>query len=535
MLKALIRKQFSELFGNYFYNRKTGKPLSKKQTGLRFFGFAVLCLFLCACFAGVAFGAGQVLEAGMDRLYFTLLGSAAIVFGTFGSVFNTYAGLYRAKDNDLLLSMPIYPRQILISRLIGVVGLAFLYSGMIWLPSIVVYCILAAPVSAAVIAADVFLWIVIAFFVSVLTCLLGWVVALIASKLKNKSFVIVLVSLTCLGLYYMVCFRMGDLFEGLLKNSAAVDSSLNTWARLLVCLGEGACGNITSMLIFTGVTAVLCAVCFAIMSKSFFRITLRSEPAGTKKAYKEEKTGRRDVKIALYMREMKMFTSSATYMMNCGLGLVMLPVLAVIMLVKADSIQVILSAIPSDIPELQGIICPIALAAVSFFASLNLISTPSVSLEGNRLWVLRSLPVSGKQVLQAKLMLHVSLGTIPVCVSTLLFGIALRCTAAEIIIMIIFAFLFNAYSGLFGLIIGVRRPSFNWTNETYPIKQSANVLISMLACWAGSLIMPGLCWLGGRVMDQTLSLMLTTVLLAGICFVLLRVMNTRSAEKFDRL
>ena len=31
----------------------------------------------------------------------------AIVLGAFGSVFNTYSSLYLAKDNDLLLSMPI--------------------------------------------------------------------------------------------------------------------------------------------------------------------------------------------------------------------------------------------------------------------------------------------------------------------------------------------------------------------------------------------------------------------------------------------
>ncbi|MCQ2458604.1 MAG: hypothetical protein MJ142_07750 [Clostridia bacterium] len=535
MLKALIRKQFSELFGNYFYNRKTGKPFTKKQTAARFFGFAVLCVFLCAVFALTAFGMGQVIEAGLNRLYFSLLGILAIIFGTFGSVFNTYAGLYRAKDNDLLLSMPIYPRQILASRLIGVVGLAFLYSGMIWLPAVVVYCILAAPVSVAVIAADVFLWIVISLFVSVLTCFLGWVVALVASKLKNKSFVIVLISLVCLGLYYVVCFRMGDFFENLLTNSASIDSSLNTWARLFVCLGEGACGNAVSLLIFTGVTAALCAVCFIIMSKSFYHITLRSEPAGTKKVYKEEKTARRDTKTALYMRELKMFTSSATYMMNCGLGLVMLLAVGVIVLIKADSLRTVLSLIPDNIPELQGIVCPVALLAVCFIASLNMISTPSVSLEGSKLWTLRTLPVSGKQILQSKLMVHVSIGMLPVCVATLFFGIALGCSVTETVLMVTFAFLFNAFTGILGLIIGVNRPSFNWTNEAYPIKQSANVLIVMLICWVASIVLPGLCWLGGRVMDQTLSLMLTTVLLALICFVLLRVMNTRSADKFDRL
>ena len=38
----------------------------------------------------------------MIRLYFLIMGMIAIALGTFGSVFNTYSGLYLSKDNDLL-------------------------------------------------------------------------------------------------------------------------------------------------------------------------------------------------------------------------------------------------------------------------------------------------------------------------------------------------------------------------------------------------------------------------------------------------
>ena len=42
------------------------------------------------------------------------MGLAAVLLGAFGSVFNTYAGLYLPKDNDLLLSMPI-PVSVLVA------------------------------------------------------------------------------------------------------------------------------------------------------------------------------------------------------------------------------------------------------------------------------------------------------------------------------------------------------------------------------------------------------------------------------------
>lgn len=59
-------------------------------------------------------------------MYFAMMGLLASFFGVFGSVFNTYAGLYLAKDNDLLLSMPIPIRTILCARLLGLMaGLRF--------------------------------------------------------------------------------------------------------------------------------------------------------------------------------------------------------------------------------------------------------------------------------------------------------------------------------------------------------------------------------------------------------------------------
>ena len=56
----------------------------------------------------------------MGWLYFALMGLLAVLLGAFGSVFNTYSGLYLAKDNDLLLSMPIPVNTLMASRLLSV-------------------------------------------------------------------------------------------------------------------------------------------------------------------------------------------------------------------------------------------------------------------------------------------------------------------------------------------------------------------------------------------------------------------------------
>ena len=140
----------------------------------------------------------------MDWLYFVIMGMLAIFLGAFGSVFNTYSGLYLAKDNDLLLSMPIPVRIIMASRLLSVYLLGLMYSGIVILPVIIVYWC-TVPLTAGILLGGVLLLLVISLFVLALSCVLGWVVAKISLKLKNKSFITVVVSLVFFG---AVLFRL---------------------------------------------------------------------------------------------------------------------------------------------------------------------------------------------------------------------------------------------------------------------------------------------------------------------------------------
>ena len=208
MLKVLLKKQLAEIFRSYFYDAKKNRARSKAATigyivffvlimlGLLGGMFTFLSMSLCAPLAG----------AGMDWMYFALMSLLAIFLGAFGSVFNTYSGLYLAKDNDLLLSLPIPVRYILISRLLGVYLMGLMFSGVVLLPAVVVY-FLTARLTAAAVAGCVLLLLLVSIFVLLLSCLLGWVVAKISLKLKNRSFITVFVSLLFLGAYYFFYFK----------------------------------------------------------------------------------------------------------------------------------------------------------------------------------------------------------------------------------------------------------------------------------------------------------------------------------------
>ena len=216
MVKILLKKQLTEIFRSYFYDAKKNKARSKAAIT----GYIVLFVILMVGILGGMFTflsvslCGALTAVGFDWLYFAIMSLLAILLGAFGSVFNTYSGLYLAKDNDLLLSMPIPVGTIMISRLLGVYLMGLMYSGVVIIPAAAVYLIIASHSLPAVIGC-VLLVLLISVFVLTVSSALGWVVAKISLKLKNKSFITVIVSLFFIGTYYFFYFKAQDIISDL--------------------------------------------------------------------------------------------------------------------------------------------------------------------------------------------------------------------------------------------------------------------------------------------------------------------------------
>ena len=104
MLKILLKKQMAEAFRGFFYDAKKNKARSHNATAI----FILLYAFLMIVMVGgglAVFGVELApAMASVDLLWFydALFAMIALGLGVFGSVFNTFAGLYQGKDNDLL-------------------------------------------------------------------------------------------------------------------------------------------------------------------------------------------------------------------------------------------------------------------------------------------------------------------------------------------------------------------------------------------------------------------------------------------------
>ena len=490
MLKLLLKKQLTEAFRSFFFDAKKNKMRSKGAVVGWFVFFAVMIVgMLGGMFTSLSVSiCGPLTQVDMGWLYFLLMGGISILLGAFGRVFNTFAGLYLAKDNDLLLSMPIPVRTIIAARLLNVYLMGAMYSCVVIVPALVVYWAVAGVTAARLICGLAFI-LIITTVVLLLSCLLGWVVAKISLRLKNKSYITVIVSLAFICVYYFVYFKANELIR-MIGNAETYGDRIRGAAYGLYLFGRIGEGDWLAVAIFLALTAICFALVWQLLSRSFLRIaTAGGGNPKTRKKTARIKAG--SVFGALLRKELARFTSSANYMLNCGLGILMIPIGGVLLLIKGRELCATISGVFPDRPDFAAVVIGAGLCA---FASMVDMTTPSVSLEGKSLWIPQSLPVPAKLVLRAKAAVQLILTALPMLFAGVCAALVVPASPAVKALVCAMPLAYVCFSALFGMMVGVRMPILNWTNELVPIKHSGSIASCSAASASASSRQGSICW-----------------------------------------
>lgn len=520
MFGTLLKKQMIEIFRGYFYDAKKNKKRSTMSTVM----FILLYLVIMVGILGGMFTYLSVTLCGpfamlhMSWLYFLMMSLIAIALGAFGSVFNTYSGLYMSKDNDLLLSLPIPVRSILASRLASVYLLGLMYSAVVIVPAVIVYWVVV-PVTFAAVIGCILLVLLVSVIVLILSCALGWCVAKISMKLKNKSFLTVFVSLVFFAAYYFVFYKAQNVIQSILLHAEAYGKKVKASVYPLYLFGRVGEGDVLAIVACAAVIFGICALTFWLLSRSFLSIVTASGKT-TRVAYKEKKIKSKNMFQAMLAKEFGRFTASPTYMLNCGLGSVFLLVLGVMLVVKDDAFAKMMTQI-FGAGGGRGVPVVIIVTAICMIASMNDMVVPSVSLEGKSIWIAQSLPVQPWDALRAKLMVQILVTGIPVLFCDICMCMVLRAGVVELFFGMVVSMLFVLFMALFGLMLGLKMPNLTWTNELAPIKQSISVMIEMFGGWIFSLVIGGVYITVGWHMGAALYLVILTIVFLAVSTLLL--------------
>ncbi len=491
MIAALLKKQWLESVALLFYG-KGGKRRSKGAI----VGFSLLLVYGLGAVGYVFYGIGDMLCApfvaqGLDWLYFAFMGAVATAMGVVGGMFTAKAKLYEAKDNDLLFSMPIPAKWVLFARMTGLYLYTLLFELFVFIPTVACY-FLAAGFSLPVLLGCLLTLLLLPFGALALCLLLGWLLALAAAKLPWKNLVTLLVSLAFIVGYIALYSKLNEYLSYMIAHGGQVAEKMKTLLYPFFQLGQGCVGEGVAWALYALMFGGAFALVYLLVSVTYLRL-VTTQKGGRKVQYKGKTRRSGKPFAALLKKELMRYTKNPMIALNCFLGSVFFLILPFVGLFAGE-----LRALAAfEIQEELALIIAVTLCAVG---SMNLISPASLSLEGENLWIARSMPIKTEKLLWAKVVFHGLVTGVPAAIASaalcIFFKIPFWYSAAALLSTLSFILL----TDLFGLCLGIRMPNLHWTNELAAVKQSAAGVLSMFSDW-GFLLLLGLgyFWFGGKL------------------------------------
>lgn len=539
MLKALLKKELLQLNSFYFIDKKKNKNRTKSGTIFMFILFGFLFLAVAASFLGMSFlYSDAFILNGYSWLYFSMMGMISILAGFFGDVFNTYSSIYKSKDNDLILAMPIKSSTFLLSKIVGVLIMGALYSSLAFIPATIVYWIKIKTITVSTVVLPLLVFPFVVLFVASLTLLIGFLVALVSSKISHKTFVTVISTLFFVGVYYFVYFRLSSLLQSSASNPELLSYGIKKYFYPFYHLGLAGSGSISSFFIFLSFSLICFLLVYFLMSKTLFSTITSSSSTSTKKKVKQGDINLKSIHYSLMMKELKRFINCPAYLLNSGLGLIIMVFGSVALLIKKNSILSLLSMLNPVIeiyPWINSCI-PVALLLLTLLlCSTCTISTPSISLEGKSIWILQSLPVNEKDIIFAKEKFHICICTIPTVllnvVMSYVFNLSFTLSALLVITSVLFVCLFSSL----GLVINLLKPNLTWANEIVPIKQDIGIAIMLFGGWALAIAIGGIFYLARQIIKPEVYLALISIVFAIVIPITNRWLKTKGTLLFRYL
>ena len=490
-IRTLTKLQLQNLYGLNVFRYTKDKKKKKTTIGLGVV-WALLIVMIATYIGGAAFAYVYLGMAEIVPAYLIMLASMVILAF---AIFKAGSIIFQENAYDILCSLPVSQTAIVVSRFLRMYVENLLLTLLIMVPGMMVYGAMVKPALSFYL-----IGVVVTVFVPLIpitiATFLGALVTAISSRMKHKSLVSAVLSVGIVVGVLACTSQMSAVEENfsieMLQNmSQVLTEAIASVYPPAIWLGSA----MVKGDILTGLLCVLgglspFAVTIVLISVKFHEICRGLYGTFAKHDYKMEQLKTTSVLGTLYKREAKRYFASSIYVQNTIVGPVLAVIFAIAVLgVGLDTIQQALE-LPLDI---AGAV-PVLLAGI--FSMMTTTCT-SISMEGKEWWIVKSLPVRTKDLLDSKLLFGLSLFLPFWVVAEVLLIIALRPGFRELVWLVLLPLILIVFSQVFGLTINLKMPVFDWENEVSIVKQSASSAVGglggfvvILACMVPVLFVP---------------------------------------------
>lgn len=524
MLWTLLKAQFAGFFSSFAGKGK--KKVTAGKIALAVVVLVYLLLMLVFLTGATCVGMAVVLNEENLWLYFGFSGFMSLALCLVTGIFSVQSRIFSAKDNELLLSMPIPPRYILGSRMAFVLIPDIIFTALINATALVVY-IFFHRISILGIFALILSTLFIPMISFAVSALIGWIISVITVRLPKKNIFGTLLFVLFFAGYMYVCFNMNNIISNFMINSNAYADTLSGIFPIYHLGRSISDGSLVSLgiLALCGILPFVLVV--FILDRSFIGL-VTSNRGYAKVKYVVGKEKRKSPLWSLVTKEFSKLFSSTVYLLNAGMGVIIYIIAIVAVIWKAPML--------GEINTVMGGILPMyAIAGMCFISSTVLITAPSISLEGNKLWILSSMPISGREILLAKLIMH-EMFTAPVMlILSLVLSVVFEADIGETVVMILLPQAYNLVQGIGGLLINIKFPKLDFVNEAQVVKQSASIVVTMFGSMGLTLVLFIPAIILSMFISPVLYFAVCTVLLSGAAFALYKLLMGVGVRAFERI
>ncbi len=470
-MKKVLRLVSVQLLAMFMSMLAIGEQ-KKKKTKALYIGFITFILLI----------------SGMSFFYSYMMGSALIMFNSlellpplfmaltsvvvlFASIYKVKGTLFGFKDYDMVMSLPVSNSKIVASRLILLYSINMVFVLIIMLPMMLAYGILANPGGQFYIL-SILLLPFIPLIPLVIASLIGTIITYVSMHFRFSNIVYIAISIALLLGMIIVPFFIGDSAEALVDLSQVLTRKIYATYPLAELYSKAVTqGDIRALVLFLLVSILIFMVFSLGVGKVFKRINTVVMTGRYKANYKLGALKSSSPLRALYIKDLKRYFASPIYVMNTGIGVV-------IMVVGAIALPFIdLVTIAEEI-GISGAVQYIVLLFITFSIATSCTTMASISIEGKNIWIIKGLPISVVTIFASKILVNLTI-LAPVLFASIFISIFMKLSFIEGALIVLMTASYSIFVSLYGLVINLSFPNLTWTNETVIIKQSTASMITI--------------------------------------------------------
>lgn len=474
----------------HYFSLSSDPKQRKKQIG-SYVVLAVVMLPLIIAVCAVLYSVtGEIKAAGMlDSLLASIMLAAQIMVLFFGVV-TFLAVMYFSKDNEFLLSLPVKPVEIYLTKLLMVYLSHFAISTLILLPVFI-----TTAIAAQITTVSYYIFAILGIFlVPMMPLLLVSIIALPLAYIvnyfrKNATLATIVGMVVFIGLFaaYFVGIMSiqnsiptddGTINIDGMKNVLRV-MSLISYPGLMLSRAMLGIGNVAANAsIFFGIVIGAAIISIGLSVLLYRKSATKFLEVGVKKGKAKQMKVSGSQLWTLIKRDLKSLTRDTSLAFNSFMGILLSPIVIGIMCSSMGSAMGSVEGNSTMNAEIMNI-ATASLMAIIMLISTNYIAMLPISREGDKFYMIKYMPITPKTYIKSKLLL----ADIYVVVGSVLSSIGLFVTGVKVYNGIAFIICIACYGlGMNGFMVNrdIKNPNLHWINIREITKRNYSIMPTMI-------------------------------------------------------